>query len=135
MNLEQLFEEVLRESPSGKSTGGVLGQKAGQISLQQDKSIIELLEKATSEMSKNTEIIPAKYVIKNNKNKLIKISSIKDETEKQQSLYEWITEATNTFIDTIKTMRTISSEERQEIYNYFSNLANVQPRKGNQDWI
>jgi len=147
--IEPLIEKVLRESPTGYSTGGLLGQKAGEICIQEEKPILELLKLSTSKVFMDNEIVPQKEVPKKNitqkkgffgtkeiteiKQGLINISNIQDQAQRQNAINRWIDDATNRFIETFSKVRLLSQQEKTIVRNYFQNISTQQPRKGQID--
>jgi len=134
--LERLFEAILREehlreNPTSISTGGLLGQKCAQICARQEKPIIELLKLATSEIVKDNNLIPQ---IKNKSGKFINILEIQDENQRNNYFNTWVSEVTNSFIETFK-IRNLSNDEKRIVMNYFRNITTQQPHKGKEDYL
>jgi hypothetical protein len=145
-NVKPLFEQVLKESPTGIATGGTIGQQAKQVyNKDNNKTMLEILQIATTEVMKTREITPEKKIVEKDikeitcffglikkteeqsKTKYINILNISDKNKKQQELNKWIAETITTFISIFSTVKNISQEDIQTITNYFTNIENLQP--------
>jgi hypothetical protein len=148
---EILQECILRESPTGKATGGTSGQQAKQVyKNDNNKGMLEILQLATAEVMKTRAITPEKEVVEKeikeitsflglfkkteeqSKTKYTNILSIQGLNTRQQELGKWIADTVSTFIETFSKVKNISQEDIQTITNYFTNIGNSQPMHNSQ---
>jgi hypothetical protein len=134
MNFDQIYEK-LKESPSGRATGGLIGKTIADKCIQEEKPIIELLKLNSAEVLKNTRVIPEQRVIDpiSGKAKYVKISDIKNNEQKRIAFSNWVNDAIENFEDAISKVRILSQQDKKDVRNYFQNLMDLQPLKGKTD--